>query len=98
MPAASTSQASDGVRLPSERCDRKGVFVTTTPSPNRSAARRHRRRRSAVSYRALTKCETSPPSCPISLTKREEMNWKRSEAMRKTVSTAGLRRLFMPAI
>ena len=25
--------------------------------------------------RGLTKCETSPPSAPISLTKRDEMNW-----------------------
>jgi len=32
------------------------------------------------------------------LTKRDEMNWCRSEAIRNTVSTSGFRRAFMPAI
>src|SRR5437764_846638 len=40
----------------------------------------------------------SPPKAPISFTKREEMNWKRSEAIRNTVSIFGLRRAFIPAI
>ncbi len=35
-------------------------------APKRSASR--------LATRALTKCETSPPSCPISFTKRDEMN------------------------
>ena len=48
--------------------------------------------------RSGTKLAKSPPSKATSLTRRDEMNVWRSEAMRKTVSTPGSMRAFMPAI
>src|SRR5262245_14187873 len=54
--------------------------------------------RSASMTRGETNWLTSPPSLWISFTKREEMNWLRSEAIRNTVSISGLRRAFMPVI
>ena len=41
---------------------------------------------------------TSPPNMPISLTRREAMNWWRSEAIRNTVSTCWLSRAFILVI
>src|ERR1700730_4854898 len=68
------------------------VFGLLAPfsRPKRSASR--------TATRGLTNGDTSPPSWPISLTKREEMNWYLSLAIKNTVSTLELRRLFMPAI
>ena len=45
-----------------------------------------------------TKLEMSPPSWAISLTKRDEMNWCRSLAIRKIVSIRWSSRAFIPAI
>ena len=53
-------------------------------------------RRSAV--RGLTKGGDVAARAAISLTKREEMNWQRSDAIRKTVSMLRVRRAFIPAI